>query len=326
MSSIPPNTTQYLDPDKDEIDFHKAVDSENLSQVLEMISDGVNVNQPDWMWGMTPLEIAVEKGYTKIVQVLLNAGANPNFGVSSLPLDISASKGYTKITEKLIKADAQVSIENFDALKMAARQGYLKIIKLLVEAGANVNAYNGEISFPLADAMIGCNQEIFDYLSNLTFPENRESAKKSALFHAVGTKNPTIIHFLSKIGVNLDISLDGKNGKTALMLACEFDNLEIVEVLLNLKINIHATDHQGKTALMYAAQCSNPGQLDFIKNSTSAQVEQILKPKKKIIKYLIESGADINIRDNKDQTAIDYAINYGSRKIVNLLTEIAKTQ
>jgi ankyrin repeat protein len=61
-----------------------------------------------------------------------------------------------------------------------------------------------------------------------------------------------------------------------------------VQALLNRGANVNATDHEGKTALMWAAQ---NGRQD-------------------VVPVLLEKGADVNAKDKKGKTALDLARNY----------------
>ena len=122
---------QIFEPDEGDKNFQEAIQSNNLSIVLEKINGGVDVNKPNWMWGVTPLEIAVEEGSLEIVRVLLGAGADPNLGITASPLELSASRGYTKIFQELIKAGAVIEKQDSQVLKEAARKGNLEIVNLL---------------------------------------------------------------------------------------------------------------------------------------------------------------------------------------------------
>ena len=58
---------------------------------------------------MTALEIAAQNGWTESVRVLIDAGADPNlfYSPGSMPLDKAVRKGYTEIIEMLNKAGAK---------------------------------------------------------------------------------------------------------------------------------------------------------------------------------------------------------------------------
>ena len=76
-----------------------------------------------------------------------------------------------------------------------------------------------------------------------------------------------------------------KTGKTALHYASENGHREVVETLLtvpDIKVNIQ--DNKGKTPLHYAYH----------------------KRDADVIKYLLEKGGDLTIRDNLDKTPVDY--------------------
>ena len=55
----------------------------------------------------------------------------------------------------------------------------------------------------------------------------------------------------------IDINLYDSNGKTFLMYACEHGNLDLVKHLLDMGGEIHTKDYQNKTCLMYACKSGN---------------------------------------------------------------------
>jgi len=51
---------------------------------------------------------------------------------------------------------------------------------------------------------------------------------------------------------NVDINYRAKDGKTALMMACEHNQLEVVKLLVNSNVNINQCDIKRSTALVKA--------------------------------------------------------------------------
>ena len=317
---------QIFEPDEGYTNFQEAIQSNNLRIVLEKINGGFDVNKPNWMWGVTPLEIAVEEGSLEIVRVLLGAGADPNVGITASPLEISASRGCTKIFQELIKAGAVIEIQDSQALIEAARKGNLEIVQILVEAGVNPNRYSANMTLPLFEAMINFHQETYQYLSHFTSAENVYEINQSALIYAVESDEIETIKFIDKVGVDLNLILSIYGDVTALMLAAKLHKPEVVKVLLDLGIEVDKKNSSGKTALMYAARCQKIEHLQLIKSFTTAQVDKFLAPQIQVINYLREYGANLNTRDNKGKDSIDYATKFSTLEIVNLLSNLQQKQ
>jgi len=99
--------------------------------------------------GLSPLMIACERNYDKIVQVLIQHGAI--FDKDSKgrnPLAIAAFCGCTEVVQYLLTLDIGKSQLNESdnhkctPLWLAARTGNAKMVKLLVEAGADLTVKN----------------------------------------------------------------------------------------------------------------------------------------------------------------------------------------
>ena len=96
----------------------------------------------------TPLSAAIQNGHREIVQLLLQNQANlhGDNGEGQSYLYIAAKGGYTAIVALLL--DYGANIEDA-ALFVAAQNGHLKTVQLLVQKGVNPNAINEDGLTPL---------------------------------------------------------------------------------------------------------------------------------------------------------------------------------
>ena len=113
--------------------------------VKELIDHGAKINTIP-----SPLAIACEKGNIQIVELLLEAGANPNLyqerklEQGSTPLYLACQSGNLEIVKLLLKYEADIDIGDLfgrPPLYMAVIKGKEEIVKYLIHHGANVNAY-----------------------------------------------------------------------------------------------------------------------------------------------------------------------------------------
>ena len=104
-------------------------------------------------------------------------------------------------------------------------------------------------------------------------------------------------------GAALELLRDGADieekheGWTSLMKAAEENSLEVLRMLINKKGNLEATNRKGRTPLSFAAAPSDDG----------------TKPRPtalKTLRLLLESGADAKHKDDRGNTAKDYAIRH----------------
>jgi ankyrin repeat protein len=122
---------------------------------------------------------------------------------------------------------------------------------------------------------------------------------ETALMRAVRNSKVDNVKLLLESGADLNIATNiaTNNGTTALMyVADNYHNSQILDLLINHKANLNSKNKYGMTALMMAAK-------------TNYQ-EGVSK--------LIEAGADINLRDTNNKTALSYA---RLQEIEDLLTK-----
>lgn len=120
-------------------------DAEEMCSTL--IGSGYNVNAVD-AFGQTPLFIALQKGHVEIVQILLDARANPNHADKNLNTPLMAAINANldikcdiniKLIEMLLKSGAKINQANKyeeTPLKVACIAERTKIAKFLIDNGA----------------------------------------------------------------------------------------------------------------------------------------------------------------------------------------------
>jgi len=139
--------------------FDKAIEDYDIDLINSMINNGYDVNQPAFIIVNNnvreryPLIFAVIRGYTDIINILLDAGCNINYkdmnGMNSIMYAVKL--GNIVILQKLIN-----DIQNFDlvniineydntnwtALMIACEYGNVEIIQMLLDAGADIHFLN----------------------------------------------------------------------------------------------------------------------------------------------------------------------------------------
>jgi len=117
-----------------------------VKPLLEKYYNDIHIDYIPNDEGQTPLMVASENGYTEIVQLLLEKGADVNAETNDgkTALMYAAAKGRTEIVQLLLEkgADVNTKIYGTPILLWAHENGHTKIIQLLLEKGADVNAKN----------------------------------------------------------------------------------------------------------------------------------------------------------------------------------------
>jgi uncharacterized protein len=136
----------------------KAVKNNDVALVKELIKQDVNVNELDANQD-APLIMAAYKGYTDIVKLLLEAGADVAVvdpGMKATAPHAAAYAGNAEAAQLLIEykidMDKQGPYNGYTALHDAVWQNNVETAKILIEAGANlhIKSNTGETALDLA--------------------------------------------------------------------------------------------------------------------------------------------------------------------------------
>jgi len=125
-----------------------------------------------------------------------------------------------------------------------------------------------------------------------------------------------------------DVNSQDEFGWTSLMDAAYQGHVETVDILLKAGANTNSRDKFGSTALLEAARRSHAGVVKVLLDwgveidvsddelSFTALMWSSLENRLQIVKNLVEAGADVNLKDKKGFSAVDYT---RDDRIVNFL-------
>lgn len=160
-----------------------AVEGGEFGIVDRLIQMGANVDIESY-WGLTPLSVAVNQTQLKIIELLMDNGANPD-----TVGDAAELKSHKLISEWL---------ESYDATKI---EDMNDIMDKLIYLGVNVNAIDEYGYTPLIIAVRESNVRNVILLLQLGVDVNLENINKySALWHARNVGNREIIDLLEQCG------------------------------------------------------------------------------------------------------------------------------
>ncbi len=182
----------------------------------------------------------------------------------------------------------------------AVKYGNLQSVKTLKNAGINVFANCGGIDDQILFTVIESEKkDILNYYLNTlkANPNTKDWTDKSALIIAVETDNDEIIKMLLKAGANIEYT--GYFGDTPLMYAVQSKKYIAAETLIKAGANVNFKGDYGETPLVIAIR-----QKDFA-----------------MIKLLTENGADTKIK-YKNLSLPEYA---KSENAPNMIIEYLKS-
>ncbi len=266
----------------------------DTAKLQSLLDNGVNVNSAR-ADGLTALAEAVFYNNPQAIDLLIRVGADINvtddYGVTLLHL--ACINQDAVLIQKLLIAGVKPNLAKRTGetpLMTCSNTGTVEGVRALLTHGANANAKeNKEEQTALMWASAEGHQEIVRLLV----------ADGAADVHArskiIVEAKPHILEF------SLDLSIWGSNypstirwpetsgGFTALHFAAQKGNLEIAQILLGAGANINDTHSEYGNALLIAV--------------ASGHEEMAL--------FLLQNGADLNVKDTWGATPLHYALHEG---------------
>lgn len=226
---------------------------------------------------------------------------------------------------------ASQSIENHgnSELMMAAYDGDLDKMRQLLKQGADINQTNklGSTALYFAagatrtQAAFKGSAEAVKFLLQHGATVNHHSNINgyTTLMAACSNQYAGSVALLLKYGE--DVNALTKDGRSALFIAAESLQPEIVKLLLDhgARINGYA-DANGQTPLL-AAIAASPNLNDTYSNKTALQITAASSSSLKIVAMLLAHKADINTVDRNGQAALGYAVINNNPDLVRMLLE-----
>jgi len=222
-------------------------------------------------------------------------------------LTSAAIKGNLDVLNVLIKYDANLeSTSMFEQtpLMLAEAYGHVELVEALLQAKAKVNAQNngGFSALHYATANITIVDLLFEYGANINI---KSISYVTPIFTAASFKRLErldVVEYL--IEKKVDINVTTKFGQTPLMAAARNGHFGIVQALLQEKAEVNAQMIDGFSALHFAAES---GHLKI--------VQELLKqnPRHSVLKQTSDG-----------RSALSLAKSYGHTLITKLLYEISE--
>ena len=166
-------------PVRENFELTRMCEFGNTDKVRQLLSNGVNPNCSPSYFGTTPLRIAAVKGHKDIVEMLLDAGIDPDRedGGDQTPLMFAAGNGRVGIVKLLLEAGAnpnRADDTGTTPLHKASYFGQKEIAQMLIDAGADINRINDFVGgrTPLKWAVYHGHQDVVELLRNAGADEN----------------------------------------------------------------------------------------------------------------------------------------------------------
>jgi serine/threonine-protein phosphatase 6 regulatory ankyrin repeat subunit B len=307
---------EILPPDPRVPDFLKAASDGHLTEVRRLIREGVDVDAilPGDRHQETALYFAVAGGHLDVTRALLEAGALPEDPTIVLggglwpPLFVAARQGHGKIIQVLLDAGADVNAVDGvlrespnsmwqASLIVAVLSRQAECARILLQAGADAKAVDRDGWSAMDYAAQKKSQELIDLLRGGGAPT--EAAYTNALVDAAGHGDVARVKELIQAGARVnaedrfgitplaaagsrevfdlllragaDVNYRTCEGETALITAVRrTEGVERLRRLLDAGAGLDIKDEHGATALDYALTKGDPDQINCLRSRTGA--------------------------------------------------------
>ena len=275
-------------------DFH---DDPAVVQKLVEVGIQVWLKEHRWAQGNSALHLATKNGLLEITKYLVDEGlevnatnhrgetalitARPQYGI--IELLVSLGGDVDKRTSQGHRPNAverYINLEHFEIVRFLLTKSKMTPYKGLLQAAKKGNL---EIVKLLIDHSVPLNHPFYTKLGT------------TPLLLAVRIKYWAVVEYLLRHGAALYVP---KDNQSLLIKAAAANAVEVVQLLLDMKMEVNVTDKNNWNALMHA---TNKGHLDMIT-------------------LLIEQGANIHqISRNDNETALSLALSNARMDLYDLL-------
>jgi hypothetical protein len=174
----------------------------------------------------------------------------------------AAFKGQTKVIRILLKAGAKTEVmsRRFFPLHLAAMAGHLEAASALVEGGADINSRDGSGRTPLHRVLASANLQVSDiaifFINRGADVNSMDNEKETPLMTAVREGYTEVVKRLLEKGARTDVR-DGNFNQTLLHLAAIRGYGDIAKILLSRGLDTNAQDIYNTTPITYAVVHGN---------------------------------------------------------------------
>eukprot|EP00439_Symbiodinium_sp_Y106_P052070 s1657_g6.t4 len=279
------------------------------------------------------LRDAAGSGLASTVEAILQRPQDPDLGQPT-PLLVACAHGHLEVVELLLEARAdphRATNDGITPLFIAAQEGQLEVARLLLEVHADKDMVMEDGTSPLLIASQSGKVEVVRLL--LEAKADKDKAKEdgaTSLFMAAQKGQLEVARLLMEAAADTDKAKD--DGATPLFIAAQEGQLDVARLLLEAKADKNKARHHGATPLFVAAQ---EGQLEVVRLLTEAQADKdsaidggatplfvaAQEGRLEVAQLLLEAKADKDKATNMGATPLFMAAAHGRLEVGRLLME-----
>ena len=322
-----------IDPEERDAQGHTALMVAAAFNSLEvakiLLARGADPLAVDKFRGDTALHYAARAGWPKIVDLLLSRGASidhPSSKSGDTPLHYAALVGSAPVIRLLVAEGADVNAPNYlgvRPIQYAFKTGHKHAAMLLLDLGARAD--------DLQDAVNAGDVARVQYFLGRKVDVNAMDLFGAPLHRASATGQTYIANMLIDVGADLE-AIGEAAGNRSLHIAALNNQPQIAALLIARGAMIDVPNSEGRTPLMIAAQFGNlevarilvakgadPDKKDTIYQDSPIHVA-VLGGNREMVELLLSHGANVNlISDHSGESPLVYAAVTGNAPMIELL-------
>lgn len=326
------------DPSALEEAFCDTVEAGKLDVIVRLLEYHVNLADSKKR-GKSALMFAIHGEHEKILEVLLDAGANlscPDFSPSDqIPLHQAIRCSNENMVTILLDRGADVDTRDelhrtalFETLNPHSLDGAL----LLLDQGIDLSSCDHKGNTVLHEAICKSAFEHASLFIGQGIQLNNFNSQGLTPLHLAAQHNHcSIVNDLLKKGADIDI-IDRQTGWTPLMYAASNGSTQLCHILLSYGANVAKVSSDNKTPLMIAASAGHYDLAKILLESGADVNDQNTRSSpplllaaaaghEQIVRLLLEHGADVNALDDGSNSALALAVDAGHVSAVRVLLE-----
>ena len=278
-----------------------------MPKIKTSVNYGIDVNKQNNK-GITGLQHACRNENIKLVEYLVEHGANPDI------VDVCANNMHNVLNFLLENCSFDQIIIN-ECLEKACRKGNTAIIETFIRRNSiniNFDLHPDEsiLSWSLKEKYFGISAMLIE----------RHAYIKGADYILISkSNNSTLIKFAFR-----------NNMDSILINACEGNEIDVVEAILEGDVDTSKKNNEGDTGFIIACKKGYTSIVElFIKGGYNLNrvndrgmtglIIACMYKRRDIISLLCQQKIDINQRDNQGKTAFFYACYGGALNLVKIL-------
>ncbi len=309
---------------KDNTALHNACSNGHLKIVEYLIDKGASLKAKN-KDGKTPLELAVQKGYTDIVQTIEQIQSDLNEKLLS-----AVKNGDLNKVEDLISQGTSLEVKDSNGntlLHYASQKDHLEVVEYLIKKGASLKAKNKDGETPLELAV----QK--NYIGIIEFLKKTQLDLDEELLATVKGNDLNKVKALVSQGASLEAKDNSDN--TPLHNACNNGHVKVVEYLIKEGASLKAKNKDGEAPLHVAVQHDGTLEvIEFILNRDLSGINDITNDgrtplhlaiqgnKPNTVELLLRKGASIAVKDKNGKTPLDLAKQEDYTNTIEMIEEV----